>query len=271
MVRTGRRGGPLAQARAEHRAGLHADGARVAPVRRVARAGVSRRSGVPGLAATPRKRSGRAVGRSGARPPARSSPRRDRPERSGRAAPHSTLGVSRPARCAGIRSRRGRKPGLRVGAATHRGRARDHARRARAWRSDARQRPQRPAWPGARRRRLCALRRSRRRCRDAARGALGAHGDPLPPAGRVHRVLGRLPPQLCGAHHLGNAGARRSARCGAHSRARPGGARVRAVCRLRRRLRRRPSAHAVARSLLLAPPAGLDALRDAWLDALAGD
>ncbi len=33
----------------------------------------------------------------------------------------------------------------------------------------------------------------------------------------------------------------------------------------------RPSAHAVARSLLLAPPAGLDALRDAWLDALAGD
>ncbi len=33
----------------------------------------------------------------------------------------------------------------------------------------------------------------------------------------------------------------------------------------------RPSALDVARSLLLAPPAGLDALRDAWLDALAGD
>ena len=33
----------------------------------------------------------------------------------------------------------------------------------------------------------------------------------------------------------------------------------------------RPSARAVARTLLLTPPAGLDALRDAWLDALAGE
>jgi aminoglycoside phosphotransferase (APT) family kinase protein len=33
----------------------------------------------------------------------------------------------------------------------------------------------------------------------------------------------------------------------------------------------RPSVRAVARNLLLAPPASLDALRDAWLDALAGD
>jgi aminoglycoside phosphotransferase (APT) family kinase protein len=33
----------------------------------------------------------------------------------------------------------------------------------------------------------------------------------------------------------------------------------------------RPSARTVARTLLLTPPAGLDALRDAWLDALAGE
>jgi aminoglycoside phosphotransferase (APT) family kinase protein len=33
----------------------------------------------------------------------------------------------------------------------------------------------------------------------------------------------------------------------------------------------RPSVRAVARNLLLAPPATLDALRDAWLDALAGE
>jgi tRNA A-37 threonylcarbamoyl transferase component Bud32 len=33
----------------------------------------------------------------------------------------------------------------------------------------------------------------------------------------------------------------------------------------------RPSVRAVARNLLLAPPAGLDALRDAWLEALAGE